>query len=235
VHHFLHSASPIHADKTSCRFAVRLYAGGANVVSNKPSAETENEKQDYYVLSLQERVDGFHGANNHHVKQFVAMPLGSGYSVEHQVTGTDLGGIQLQIGPRMKYDVNFHKIGPGRFKLALTQTPRELGLCLGQAIRMTEEKGAIPLVPWSWGCATIESDGLDIWTCWTRALCQRFRACDSGTGFGSFLTMGELKFVSILAIFGTPDADRRIFRVASSILRPVSVMSMLIMIGSFDI
>jgi hypothetical protein len=49
---FLPSASPIHADKTSCRFAVRLYAGGANVVSNKPSAETETEKQDYYVLSL---------------------------------------------------------------------------------------------------------------------------------------------------------------------------------------
>jgi hypothetical protein len=90
------------------------------------------------------------------------MPLGSGYSVEHQVTGTDPGGIQLQIAQRMKYAVNFHKIGPGRFKLALTQTPRELGLCLGQAIRMTEEKGAIPLVPWSWGRATIESDGLDI-------------------------------------------------------------------------
>jgi len=74
---------------------VRLYAGGVNVITGKKSIETQARQQDYYISPLQQRVDGFGGGDGKCVKQFVAMPLGTGYSVEAQLTGEELGGIQF--------------------------------------------------------------------------------------------------------------------------------------------
>jgi hypothetical protein len=92
----------------SCHLAVKVYAGGVNVITGLRSIET-SEQQDYYVSPLQNRVDGFGGGHGQHVKQFVAMPVGSGYSVEKQLSGAELGGIQFQIAPRMKSTVKFEQ------------------------------------------------------------------------------------------------------------------------------
>jgi len=66
-----------------------------NVITGKKSIETQARQQDYYISPLQQRVDGFGGGDGKCVKQFVAMPLGTGYSVEAQLTGEELGGIQF--------------------------------------------------------------------------------------------------------------------------------------------
>ncbi|KAF8464466.1 hypothetical protein BDZ91DRAFT_764130 [Kalaharituber pfeilii] len=76
-------------------FAVKVYAGRMNALSGVDSKlQTKDTKaQDYLVASRQRRLDGF--VANVTVKQFLAMQLGTGYSVESQITGNDVGGIQL--------------------------------------------------------------------------------------------------------------------------------------------
>ena len=62
---------------------------------------TEKKKsiQDYVVTPKQLWLDGI-ATDNERVRQCVAMPLGSGYSVEVQVTGQDLlEEIQLHVTP----------------------------------------------------------------------------------------------------------------------------------------
>ncbi|KAI1288786.1 hypothetical protein F5Y03DRAFT_404478 [Xylaria venustula] len=93
-------------------FMIKIYAGGVNVVSGENSSETEETKQrrlqlisdkesiqDYLVVPGQMWIDGFAVAPGV-VRQFVAMPLGMGYTVEAQLTGREMaGGIQFEITP----------------------------------------------------------------------------------------------------------------------------------------
>jgi hypothetical protein len=131
------------------RFAIRVYAGSINAISGKAAQRQLSEgEQDYIVVPKQRRLDGFH-AGKGRVKQFVAMPLGFGYSVERQVTGTEfIGGIQLEIIPRLSDKVTF--IRPGRnttlswvpqqpqISEDLFRTPRELGMAPGQLLLMQD-------------------------------------------------------------------------------------------------
>jgi hypothetical protein len=56
-------------------------------------------EQDYVVLPKQEWVDGF-CVGKGRVRQFVAMPMGEGYTVEEQITGEAIhGGLQIIIYP----------------------------------------------------------------------------------------------------------------------------------------
>lgn len=93
-------------------FAIKIYVGGVNAISGEPYKETAEtmdrrhklitEKkniQDYIITPQQLWLDGI-ASTNGTVRQFVAMPLGSGYSVEAQITGADLiGGLQFDITP----------------------------------------------------------------------------------------------------------------------------------------
>lgn len=93
-------------------FAIQIFVGGVNAVSGEPTGDNEAvmmrrlslmEKkksiQDYVVTPKQLWLDGI--ATDHgRVRQFVAMPLGSGYTVEAQMTGQDLvGGLQIHVTP----------------------------------------------------------------------------------------------------------------------------------------
>jgi ubiquitin len=92
-------------------FAVKVYVGGVNAISGESKVETlatiqqckESAKkciQDYIVPPLQYWLDGI-AKQDGKVMQFVAAPVGSGYSVEAQVTGQDnIGGIQFEIMPQ---------------------------------------------------------------------------------------------------------------------------------------
>jgi len=99
--------------KSKQRYAIKIYVGGVNAVSGEPVLQTEavaqcrrREKirlgqslQDYVVVPQQPWLDGIATAAGE-VRQFVAMPMGSGYSVEAQVTGEEaVGGIQFEITP----------------------------------------------------------------------------------------------------------------------------------------
>lgn len=102
--------------KASTPFLIKIYAGGVNVVSgqhyeNTLDAKTRHNKvqadrkflQDYVVVPEQKWIDGI-ATGKGIVKQFVAMPMGQGYSVEAQVTGEEsMGGLQFEITP-MKPD-----------------------------------------------------------------------------------------------------------------------------------
>jgi hypothetical protein len=124
------------------RFAIRIYAGSINAISGRqPQNQASEREQDYIVVPKQRRLDGFL-AGKGVVKQFVAMPLGFGYSVEKQVTGTVfIGGIQLEIIPRLSDKVKF--IRPQRNNTTSPQidlflTPRELGMAPGQLLLMRD-------------------------------------------------------------------------------------------------
>lgn len=94
------------------KFAIKIYVGGVNVVSGEPSTDTEQTRvrrykllaeqksiQDYVVTPKQLWLDGI-ASQDGTVRQFVAMPLCSGYTVEAQIAGADLiGGLQLEIVP----------------------------------------------------------------------------------------------------------------------------------------
>jgi hypothetical protein len=80
--------------------AVKIAAGKINAVSGEGwTAELQDETQDYVVVPGQPWLDGF-SVGKGLIRQFVAMPLGAGYSVEEQLTGrADVGGMQLQVYP----------------------------------------------------------------------------------------------------------------------------------------
>jgi hypothetical protein len=76
------------------QFAIRIYVGGVNGITGEPMIpnmatllKRQNgveRKQDYVVVPGQPWLDGI-ATGPGQVKQFIAVPYGSGYSIEHQV------------------------------------------------------------------------------------------------------------------------------------------------------
>jgi hypothetical protein len=95
-------------------YAVKIYVGGVNAVSGEPVIENAATVlrrrnllvagkgiQDYVILPDQPWLDGV-ATEPGKVRQFVAMPIGKGYTVEAQVTGAELtAGIQFEITPML--------------------------------------------------------------------------------------------------------------------------------------
>jgi hypothetical protein len=102
----------------SKNYLIKIYVGGINAISGESAQEDAGTKlrrqakhakenatcdsgslQDYIIVPRQKWLDGITDSNGT-VRQFVAMPFGSGYSVESQITGKDAaGGIQFEITP----------------------------------------------------------------------------------------------------------------------------------------
>jgi hypothetical protein len=78
--------------------AVKIGVGGINAVSGLPWDESLHaDPQDYLVCPDQPWLDGIN-AGEEFVRQFVAVPLGEGYTVEGQLTGSEtVGGVQLLV------------------------------------------------------------------------------------------------------------------------------------------
>ncbi|ASV73260.1 putative integral membrane protein [Thermogutta terrifontis] len=77
-------------------FAVKVATGKINVVTGEPwTRALHNDPQDYMVIPEQPWLDGY-CVEKGVIRQFVAMPLGAGYSAEEQITGeAEHGGIQI--------------------------------------------------------------------------------------------------------------------------------------------
>jgi len=78
--------------------AVKISAGRLNALTGERwTASLQSHPQDYLLCPDQPWLDGFKtGAGV--VRQFVAMPLGQGYSVEAQLAGTEyVGGVQIDV------------------------------------------------------------------------------------------------------------------------------------------
>ena len=78
------------------------------------------------------------------IRQFVAMPLGSGYSAEEQITGSaEFGGVQVIVYP-MRGDV-YERRFPKIVRQELSRS----------------RKGAMPQSPMQWdACAAEEEDAM---------------------------------------------------------------------------
>lgn len=86
-------------------FAIRVAAGKINAVTGQQWTDGLHEDpQDYVVSPPQPWLDGF-CVTKGTIRQFVAMPLGQGYTAEEQITGTaDYGGVQIVVYP-MKREI----------------------------------------------------------------------------------------------------------------------------------
>jgi len=79
-----------------CPSAVKVAAGHINAVTGKRMHKKLNRtQQNYLVTPDQPWLDGIN-AGKGYIRQFVAMPLGGGYTVEEQLTGkAEFGGLQM--------------------------------------------------------------------------------------------------------------------------------------------
>ncbi|KAK5994379.1 hypothetical protein PT974_04853 [Cladobotryum mycophilum] len=77
--------------KSSNAYKLKITVGGQNIAMPGPTAPDEPGtcKQDYYLPLKQEWIDGV-TVREGLVRQFIALPPGTGYSVEHQITGQDV-------------------------------------------------------------------------------------------------------------------------------------------------
>ncbi|KAF7511669.1 hypothetical protein GJ744_003832 [Endocarpon pusillum] len=136
----------------SQEYALRIFVDRINAVSGlrmddrADEAQATEVLQDYVVVPGQQWLDGI-CISSGIVRQFVAMPLGSGYTVEGQKTGEEkYGGLQIEIIPSYKRHLRTFLPGstkqftayelhdPSK-KLNENKTPLELGLSAGDKIR----------------------------------------------------------------------------------------------------
>jgi hypothetical protein len=84
-------------------FAIKVAAGKVNAVTGGPWCDSlQRRPQDYLVIPDQPWLDGF-CVEKGVIRQFVAMPLGSGYSAEEQLTeAAEYGGVQIIAFPIKK-------------------------------------------------------------------------------------------------------------------------------------
>ena len=140
-------------------FAVRFACGKVDAITGdtwKPGLK--KKKQNYVVVPGQPWIDGF-CVEQGVIRQFVAMQLGEGYTVEEQVTGSaEHGGVQIQVFPmkREVFDKRFPKIvrepipknfDGHRYPYAL-HSLQEVGLGMGGRMRQQIHKDPFKLSDW---------------------------------------------------------------------------------------
>ena len=120
--------------------AVKIAAGKENAITgNKWKEEFSEDLQDYLTVPDQPWLDGF-CVEKGLIRQFVAMPLGEGYTAEEQLTGeAEHGGLQIAVYPmkRSKYE-EIHSISVGTRMsepVPCAALPPEMGLAPGGLMR----------------------------------------------------------------------------------------------------
>jgi hypothetical protein len=103
-------------------FAIKVAAGKINAVTGDTWVDNLNRNpQDYVVSPEQPWLDGF-CVEEGIIRQFVAMPLGAGYSAEEQITGAaQHGGLQLSAFPMRAEAYR-------RYRKKLESTPMDLAI-----------------------------------------------------------------------------------------------------------
>ena len=140
--------------------AIKIASGKINAVTGKSwTDELSASPQDYVVSDAQPWLDGF-CVKKGYVRQFVAMPLGEGYSAEEQITGeAEFGGLQIIAYP-MKAE-NYEEINNEQEYL-------EIPLFLRRSCSI-EEEPAMGMAPGGLMRQDIYDDeyGIDAWdTCY---------------------------------------------------------------------
>ena len=135
--------------------AVKVAAGKIDAVTGKPFQNELHAEQDYVVVPNQPWLDGF-CIRRGLIRQFVAMPLGEGYTAEEQLTGkAEHGGLQLAVYP-MKAS-RYEEMMSERRAVDYLQArampcaapPQELGLAPGGMMRQEIHEDPYGLDAWS--------------------------------------------------------------------------------------
>jgi hypothetical protein len=141
-------------------FAVKIATGKVNAVSGSDWKKGLHRKpeQDYVVIPEQPWLDGY-CVENGIIRQFVAMPLGSGYSAEEQITGkAEYGGLQIQVYPMKRkvfekrfpkrtYDTNSYDSMILREPVCCCYGP-DMGLAPGGRMRQNIERDPFGINDW---------------------------------------------------------------------------------------
>ena len=137
-------------------FAVKIAAGKINAVTGDEwSNELVKDPQDYLVVPDQPWLDGF-CVQKGLIRQFVAMPLGQGYTAEEQISGAaEHGGIQIIVYP-MKRD---------RYEEMLKQSTRVFDADVCYSLAAPCESASMGLAPGGLMRQEIYEDeyGYDAW------------------------------------------------------------------------
>lgn len=122
--------------------AVKVAAGKINAVTGDPyTNDLSAAPQDYLVVPEQPWLDGF-CIQKGVIRQFVAMPLGEGYTAEEQLTAhAEHGGIQLIVYPMRKevysrlFETRVRARTCAELDLCVSPCKMEMGLAPGGMIR----------------------------------------------------------------------------------------------------
>lgn len=148
--------------RTNYPFAVKIATGKVNAVTGQSWEKSINRRpQDYIVVPTQPWLDGY-CIKKGIIRQFVAMPLESGYSAEEQITGSAVhGGLQILVFP-MKRSV-FEKRFPKRtYRLddlqpmysasfSMCESSPDMGLAPGGRMRQEIFRDPFELSDWDTG------------------------------------------------------------------------------------
>lgn len=134
--------------------AIKVAAGKINAVTGETwTAPLNRHPQDYLVWPEQPWLDGF-AIEPGVIRQFVAMPLGEGYSVEEQLTDdAEWGGLQISVTP-MRKDA-WERLKAPHFVGLCEEAPSityfesaEMGLGAGGRMRQSIERDPYALDDW---------------------------------------------------------------------------------------
>ena len=155
---WLHFSSP-----REYPFAVKVATGKISAVTGEEWREgLHSDPQDYLSVPAQPWLDGY-VVEKGFIRQFVAMPLGAGYTAEEQVTGrAEHGGLQLLVYPlrreaweRVKrerearsrrYSIALEE--PGRMLYCLEAASPAMGLAPGGRMRQEIYEDSFRLADW---------------------------------------------------------------------------------------
>ncbi|HEU5217583.1 MAG TPA: hypothetical protein VFU23_02935 [Gemmatimonadales bacterium] len=132
--------------------AVKVGVGGIDAISGASwTIELRSDPQNYIVVPAQPWLDGIN-AGSGTVRQFVAMPMGAGYSIEAQLTGEErIGGIQVAVFEPLpgRFPDQAPPEEPGHLDIAWEmEAPSMLGIGAGGTMRQKIYPDAEGLEAW---------------------------------------------------------------------------------------
>lgn len=141
--------------------AVKIAAGKVNAITGEPwRAGLGREPQDYIISPEQPWLDGYY-VEQGVIRQFVAMPLGEGYSAEEQLTSdARWGGLQISVVPLKKNVWHAKRTAWERRQEALSEM-----VSISERVRFAVSCSEMGLAPGGRMHQSIEPDpfGLDDW------------------------------------------------------------------------
>ena len=126
-------------------FAVKVATGKVCAVSGETWRNdlSRDPKQNYLAIPKQPWLDGY-CVSDGLIRQFVAMPLGAGYTAEEQITGeADHGGLQLLVAP-MKLEIFEQRFPLVEREPDVLMSPAESTVCYSQTYPASPDMGLAP-------------------------------------------------------------------------------------------